>query len=81
MSFKGEWNKESYPKDYPTNEWLTHWSNLIGASHAINYTLWQYGDLASNGLKDLAEYGIIRTLEEEIKNHVTNNLNRKKFNN
>ena len=35
-----------------------------------NYTLWQYGGYATTGLKELAEYGVIRTLEQEIKNHV-----------
>lgn len=51
-------------------EWLTHWSNIIGATHSSNYSIWQYGGYASLGLKELAEYGVIRTLEEEIKNHV-----------
>lgn len=51
-------------------EALAHWSNLIGAIHSKNYSIWEYGGYASAGLKELAEYGIIRTLEEEIKNHV-----------
>ena len=55
---------------YYNIEGLLHWSNIIGSSHSSNYTLWEYGGLASLGLKELAEYGIIRTLEEEIKNEV-----------
>ena len=51
-------------------EGLLHWSNIIGSSHSSNYTLWEYGGLASLGLKELAEYGVIRTLEQEIKNEV-----------
>jgi hypothetical protein len=53
-------------------EGLTHWSNIIGAVHARNFTLWEYGGYSSEGLKELAEFGIIRTLEQEIKNHVKN---------
>ena len=49
---------------------MLHWSNIIGATHSKNYTLWEFGGYASLGLKELAEFGIIRTLEAEIKNHV-----------
>ena len=55
-------------------EGLLHWSNVIGASHSKNYTVWEFGGYASLGLKELAELGIIRTLESEIKNHVKINL-------
>jgi hypothetical protein len=51
-------------------EAVIHWSNIIGATHSRNYSFWDYGSYASLGLKELAEYGIIRTLQEEIKNHV-----------
>ena len=47
-----------------------HFSNLIGASHTGNFSVWEYGGMASLGLKELAEYGIIRTLEQELKNQV-----------
>lgn len=51
-------------------EWLTHWSNLIGAVHSRNYSMWDYGGYSTPGLKELAEFGIIRTFEDELKNHV-----------
>ena len=71
MTFKGTWTKRTHPKDWPQNEALIHWSNIVGASHSRNYTVWQYGGYASPGLKELAEFGIIRTLEHELKNHVS----------
>lgn len=51
---------------------MLHWSNIIGATHSKNYSVWEIGGYASPGLKELAEFGIIRSLEEEIKNHVKN---------
>ncbi|CAF0721201.1 unnamed protein product, partial [Brachionus calyciflorus] len=69
LNFKGMWTRHTHPKDWPTNEALTHWSNIIGASHSRNYSVWELGGHASLGLKELAEFGIIRTMEEEIKNH------------
>ncbi len=42
---------------------------MIGAVHSKNYSIWEYGGLSSEGLQELAEFGVIRTLEQEIKNH------------
>lgn len=55
-------------------EWLTHWSNIIGATHSKNYSVWEYGGYATPGIKELAEYGVVSTLEEELKNHVSWNF-------
>ncbi len=55
-------------------EGLIHWSNLVGGSHSRNFTMWNIGDYASLGLKELAEFGIIRTYEAELKNYVIQNL-------
>jgi hypothetical protein len=32
--------------------------------------VWNYGDTASDGLKQVAEWGAIGTMQKEIKNHV-----------
>ena len=32
--------------------------------------MWNYGDIASDGLKQVAEWGAIGTMQKEIKNHV-----------
>ncbi len=32
--------------------------------------VWNYGDIASDGLKQVAEWGAIGTMQKEIKNHV-----------
>lgn len=50
---------------------LLHWSNILGASHSRKYMVWQYGQHASRGVKELCEFAYTRTLEKEIKQHVS----------
>ena len=35
--FQGLWSRETHPRDFPSSEWLLHFSDLIGASHDVNY--------------------------------------------
>ena len=37
--------------------------------------MWDYGSYATEGLRELAEYGITKVLEEELKNQVSSTLN------
>ena len=43
-----------------------HWSDLIGASHTKDYTIWKQGGYASMGVQRVAEWGSTTTLEREI---------------
>ncbi|CAF3817711.1 unnamed protein product [Rotaria sp. Silwood1] len=59
MMMTSLWSKQSHPKD-----WLPehlHWSDIIGAVHSEEYSLWNFGDIASNGLKQ-TKLGVIRNL-------------------
>lgn len=47
-----------------------HWSAIIGASHSKNYVLWEYGGLASGGVRQVAELGSPVKMEEEIRQKV-----------
>lgn len=67
VTFEGQWSRHTHPKDFPTNEWLTHFSDIIGASHSANYRVWDYGGYSSDGLRQVAEWGSTRTLESELK--------------
>ncbi|XP_030383750.1 spondin-1 [Scaptodrosophila lebanonensis] len=67
LTFEGKWSRHTHPKDFPANSWRTRFSDIIGASHTIGYRFWQYGDLASEGLREVAEHGSTRTLESELK--------------
>ncbi|KAL7645703.1 UNVERIFIED_CONTAM: hypothetical protein RMT77_002580 [Armadillidium vulgare] len=67
VTFEGLWSRQTHPKDFPANEWLTHFSDIIGASHSNDYRVWEYGGLASDGLRQVAEWGSTRVLESELK--------------
>lgn len=47
-----------------------HWSALIGASHSRGYVLWEYGGYASEGVRQVAEFGSPIKMEEEIRQKV-----------
>lgn len=70
MTFEGLWSRNTHPKDFPLNSWLTKFSDIIGASHTVNYSFWNYGDYATEGLRQLAENGNTRNLESELKEKV-----------
>ena len=57
-------------QDFPSKAWLSRFSDVIGASHTVDYRFWQYNGMASNGLKQVAEHGSTRVLESELKNQV-----------
>ncbi|XP_055855447.1 spondin-1 [Episyrphus balteatus] len=67
LTFEGKWSRHTHPKDFPANSWRTRFSDIIGASHTIDYRFWRYGEQASEGLKEVAEHGSTRTLESELK--------------
>lgn len=35
VTFEGLWSRHTHPKDYPSNRWLTRFSDIIGASHTV----------------------------------------------
>eukprot|EP00088_Acartia_fossae_P070968 TRINITY_DN962_c0_g1_i5.p1 TRINITY_DN962_c0_g1~~TRINITY_DN962_c0_g1_i5.p1 ORF type:complete len:1038 (-),score=234.06 TRINITY_DN962_c0_g1_i5:373-3441(-) len=65
--FEGLWSRHTHPKDYPIDEWKTQFSDLIGASHSIDYDLWKYGEQSSPALSMLAESGKTKKLEIDMK--------------
>lgn len=67
MTFEGLWSRNTHPKDFPSNSWLTRFSDIIGATHTVDYRFWQYGEIASDGLQQVAEHGATRMLETELK--------------
>ncbi|XP_055693331.1 spondin-1 [Lutzomyia longipalpis] len=67
LTFEGLWSRHTHPKDFPSNRWLTRFSDIIGASHTADYRFWEYGQQASEGLQQVAEHGSTRMLEGELK--------------
>lgn len=68
--FEGLWSAQTHPKDFPTNLWLTHFSDVIGASHTSSFVVWGEGHKATDGLRQLAEWGSPRTMEAELQRKV-----------
>ena len=63
----GLWSKYTHPKKFPANFWLTHFSDIIGASHSSDFRMWEYGGYASEGVRQVAEFGVTKKLESELK--------------
>lgn len=71
MKFEGLWSPETHPKDFPSALWLTHFSDIIGATHDKNYSFWAEGQWATDGVRQLAEWGSTAILESELRQQVS----------
>nr|CAD7426797.1 unnamed protein product [Timema monikensis] len=67
VTFHGLWTRHTHPRHYPNNSFVTRFSDVIGASHTVDYRFWDYGEIASEGLQEVAEKGSTRMLESELK--------------
>ncbi|XP_067001720.2 spondin-1 [Anabrus simplex] len=67
MVFEGIWSNKTHPKDFPFSLWLTHFSDVIGASHERNFSFWGEGQIATDGLRMVAEWGSVRGMESELR--------------
>ncbi|XP_076231734.1 spondin-1 isoform X3 [Calliopsis andreniformis] len=67
VTFEGLWSRNTHPKDFPSKGWLIRFSDVIGASHTVDYRFWRYNGIASTGLQQVAELGSTRKLESELK--------------
>jgi hypothetical protein len=63
VTFQSTWSEDTHPDDFPSNP---HFSGLIGASHNDNVNFWRDGELASLGIKNMAETGSKSPLNKEI---------------
>lgn len=70
MKFEGLWSANTHPKDFPSALWLTHFSDIIGATHDKNYSFWAEGQWATDGVRQLAEWGSTAILESELRQQV-----------
>lgn len=57
-------------QDFPSKGWIIRFSDVIGASHTVDYRFWEYNGMATTGLQQVAEFGLTRKLESELKNQV-----------
>ena len=64
VTLEANWTADTHPIDYPTVN--PHFSPHIGATHNADYSLWGPGELATVGMKDLAELGATSAARAEV---------------
>jgi hypothetical protein len=69
LTFTATWSAQTHPTDFPTSP---HFSGLIGMTHNSNAMLFAEGQIASDGIKDMAERGIKNPLQSEIQDFISN---------
>ena len=67
--FQSTWSATTHPSDFPDN---AHYSGLIGGTHAAAVRFWREGDLASEGMRLMAERGRKSPLDGEVMQAIAN---------
>lgn len=70
-TFNSTWSPETHPSDNFPPEGLAHWSRLVGATHNETVTFWEVDELASVGIKDVAERGSNTQINNEVDAAIT----------
>ncbi|XP_047530626.1 spondin-1-like isoform X1 [Vanessa atalanta] len=70
LTFTGMWSRHTHPRLYPENDWIPRYSDMVGASHSTDYIIWAPGTLATDGLRDFAQYANGSKLESEIREKI-----------
>lgn len=69
LTFNATWSAQTHPTEFPAN---AHFSGLIGMTHNDTVMLFSKGELASEGIKNMAETGSKNPLEAEIQAFISN---------
>lgn len=67
LTFESSWSSVTHPVNFPGNP---HFSGLIGAIHNMNIVLWEEGQQASVGIKEMSERGRKDSLTSEIEQFI-----------
>jgi len=68
LTFNATWSAQTHPTEFPPT---AHFSGLIGMTHNSSVMLFSKGELASEGIKNMAETGGKNPLEAEIQAFIT----------
>ena len=63
VTFETTWTEITHPVDYPPDP---HFSGLVGGTHNGTVKFWEVGQLASLGMKRMAEWGSQTELVAEV---------------
>ncbi len=69
LTFNATWSAQTHPTEFPSS---AHFSGLIGMTHNGNTMLFTKGEVASDGIKNMAETGGKNPLETEIQAFISN---------
>lgn len=69
LQFDATWSAQTHPIDFPPD---AHFSPLIGGNHDHETVFWQEGDLATPGIKSVAETGSTTLLQAEVNAAIAN---------
>jgi hypothetical protein len=68
VTFDAAWSQATHPSGFPPNP---HWSPLVGGTHNASVSFWNAGQLASQGIEDMAELGATTPLANEVTAAIT----------
>ncbi len=63
LVFDGTWSPETHPSGFPDGP---HFSGLVGAVHNEQVRFWEPGQIATDGVKQVAELGAKPVMNEEV---------------
>lgn len=64
VTFTDQWSAENFPTGFPAD--VRHFSGLIGATHNEQVRFWERGQVATSGIKLMAETGAKDDFSDEI---------------
>lgn len=73
LVFEATWSEDTHPTDFPPDP---HFSGLIGAVHSVDSSIWMPSQLASAGMKNMAETGGKSPLDTEIEDLIDRGMAR-----
>lgn len=65
-TFVSTWSQATHPHPNDTFPGNAHWSRLVGGTHNESVVFWEEGQLASPGVKNVAERGINTQFSNEV---------------
>lgn len=75
IEFISNWSASTHPNQYPSGS--AHWSKLVGASHNASVSFFDIGELATDGVEQVAETGGTSLIETEISTSISNDTSYK----
>jgi spondin N len=68
VTFDAAWSQATHPASFPPGP---HWSPLVGGTHNASVSFWGAGQIASQGIEDMAELGATTPLANEVNAAIT----------